>query len=275
MPELPEVETVIRILNKKVKGLTIRKATITYPNLIKTDISIPEFEKELEGRKIDNISRIAKHIIFELQELVLISHLRMEGKWFVYEAGTQYEQKHVEAVFELSDNKLLVYTDTRKFGTLHLQEKSKFRTQKPIQNVGPEPFDSSLNGQYLMDIMSGSNKHIKTVLLDQTKISGIGNIYADEILFEAKIHPEKRASSLKLRNYEDILNASKRILKRSIELGGSTIDSYQPEQGIDGKYQNELKVHLRKDKPCFECGRIIQKIKVNGRGTYFCGECQN
>ncbi|QHX36941.1 DNA-formamidopyrimidine glycosylase [Spiroplasma sp. BIUS-1] len=275
MPELPEVETVIRILNKKVKGLTIENVKITYPNLVKTDISISDFENKVKGRKIDNISRIAKHIIFELQEIVLISHLRMEGKWFVYDKGDVYDPKHVEAIFELSNNKMLIYNDTRKFGTLHLQDKNDFKNQNPIAKVGPEPFDNSINGQYLMDVMSKSNKHIKTVLLDQTKISGIGNIYADEILFDSKIHPEKRASSLSLKDFENILDSSKKILKKSIDLGGSTIDSYQPEQGIDGKFQNELKVHLRKAKPCFECGKIIEKIKVNGRGTYFCSQCQN
>ncbi|AUB31969.1 DNA-formamidopyrimidine glycosylase [Spiroplasma floricola] len=275
MPELPEVETVVRVLNSKVKGLTIQNVKITYPNLIKTDIKIGEFEEKLKGRKIDNISRIAKHIIFELQDLVLISHLRMEGKWFVYDKGTLYDTKHVEAIFELSDDKFMIYNDTRKFGTFHLQDKLTFRNEKPINKIGPEPFNSTLNGQYLMDIMSKSNKHIKTVLLDQTKISGIGNIYADEILFDSKIHPEKRASALGLKNYNDILKSSIKILNRSIELGGSTIDSYQPEQGIDGKFQRELKVHLRKSKPCFDCGRIIEKIKVNGRGTYFCPECQN
>ncbi|AGR42411.1 DNA-formamidopyrimidine glycosylase [Spiroplasma diminutum] len=275
MPELPEVETVVRTLNKKIKGLIIKNVKITYPNLLKTDISITDFENTLKDRKIDNISRIAKHIIFELQDLVLISHLRMEGKWFVYESGSLYDTKHVEAIFELNNNKLLVYSDTRKFGTFHLQEKNTFKSLKPINKVGPEPFDSSLNGQYLYDIMSKSNKHIKTILLDQTKISGIGNIYADEILFDSKIHPEKRASSLKISDYDQILKSSIKILKRSVELGGSTIDSYQPEQGIDGKFQNELKVHTRKGKPCYECGKIIEKIKVNGRGTYFCQKCQS
>ncbi|WP_339020614.1 DNA-formamidopyrimidine glycosylase [Spiroplasma endosymbiont of Atherix ibis] len=275
MPELPEVETVVRVLNSKVTGLTIENVKITYPNLIKTDISISEFEEKLKGRKIDNISRIAKHIIFELQDLVLISHLRMEGKWIVYDKGKIYDTKHVEAIFELSDNKLMIYSDTRKFGTFHLQDKLTFKNEKPINKIGPEPFDSTLNGQYLMDIMSKSNKYIKTVLLDQTKISGIGNIYADEILFDSKIHPEKRASSLNLKNYDDILKSLIKILNRSIELGGSTIDTYHPEQGIDGKFQRELKVHLRKSNPCFDCGRIIKKIKVNGRGTYFCPECQN
>ncbi|WP_339033897.1 DNA-formamidopyrimidine glycosylase [Spiroplasma endosymbiont of Cantharis rufa] len=274
MPELPEVETVVRTLNSKVKNLIIKKVKITYPNLIKTDISIEDLENKLMGRKIDNISRIAKHIIFELQDLVLISHLRMEGKWFVFDSNSVYDLKHVEAIFELTENKIMIYSDTRKFGTFHLQEKDTFKSQNPINKVGPEPFNSDLNGQYLRDIMSRSNKHIKTVLLDQTKISGIGNIYADEILFDSKIHPEKRASSLKLEDYERILESSKKILKRSIELGGSTIDTYQPEQGIDGKFQNELKVHTRKGKPCFDCGRVIEKIKVNGRGTYFCKECQ-
>ncbi|AGR41545.1 DNA-formamidopyrimidine glycosylase [Spiroplasma taiwanense] len=274
MPELPEVETVVRSLNKRIKGLTIKNVKITYPNLIKTNIEIKDFENILKERKIDNITRIAKHIIFHFQDKVLISHLRMEGKWFIYENLIFLNQKHIEAIFELSNNSFLVYHDTRKFGTFHLQNFDGYLQQNPINKVGPEPFQKDIDGQYFFNVMSKSSKYIKTVLLDQTKISGIGNIYADEILFHSKIHPESRALNLNLENYEKIFEASVKVLNRSIELGGSTIDTYQPEQGIDGKFQNELKVHTRKGKKCYDCKTIIDKIKVNGRGTYFCSNCQ-
>ncbi|AHB36700.1 DNA-formamidopyrimidine glycosylase [Spiroplasma apis] len=273
MPELPEVETVVRLLRQKVKGEKIVNAKILYPNLLKTDISLSAFEVDIKNRVIEDVSRIAKHIIFHLGDMVLISHLRMEGKWFIYDDEVNYN-KHLEAIFELESGKKMAYFDTRKFGTFHYQLKESYKELKPISNVGPEPFNPKVDANFLVKTIGKSNKFIKTALLDQTKLSGIGNIYADEILFKAKIHPLNRATSLKANNYEDILVASKEILTKAIELGGSTIDSYQMEDGIDGKFQNELKVHTRKNKPCYICGSTIEKIKVNGRGTYFCKVCQ-
>lgn len=275
MPELPEVEVVVRTLNKYVKNKIINKIDILYPKLFKTDMNIEIFKNQICGEKLENISRIAKHIIFEFSKEVLISHLRMEGKWFYCDNEVIVDNKHILAVMYFKDHTTLQYHDTRRFGTLHWQLKDSFKNLKPIISVGPEPFNESVNKEYLYKVMSKSSKHIKTILLDQTKISGIGNIYADEICFQAKIHPETKGKELEIDDYNKILIASKNILLKSISMGGTTIDSYQPEKGIDGKFQNELMVHTRAKKPCKICNTIIIKIKLNGRGTYFCPKCQN
>ncbi|AKU79411.1 DNA-formamidopyrimidine glycosylase [Spiroplasma turonicum] len=274
MPELPEVETVVNILKKSVIGKKIKSVSIFYNKLLKTNISIEEFRNRLKNRVIENISRIGKYIIFDLGNDVLISHLRMEGKWFFINDLSLINEKHIEAIFYFEDNYMLVYHDTRKFGTFNLETKESYLVVDPLKKLGPEPFNEVVDGNYIYNSMHKSNKFIKTVLLDQTKISGIGNIYADEILFDAGINPERKASSLSLKDYNLIYNSSKKILKRAIELGGSTISTYKAGHGISGKFQNELKVHLRKDQCCYNCNSKIIKKKVNGRGTYICLNCQ-
>ncbi|ASP27936.1 formamidopyrimidine-DNA glycosylase [Spiroplasma corruscae] len=274
MPELPEVETVVSILKKNVIGKIIKNISILYPNLIKTDILVDEFKNTLINKTILDITRIGKYIIFDLGDYVLISHLRMEGKWFYINDLSLVSEKHIEAIFSLDNGYYLIYDDTRKFGTFNLELKDEYKKINPIVKIGPEPFNEAVNGIYLFELMSKSNKYIKTILLDQTKISGIGNIYADEILFDAKIHPESKTNKLSLNAYNNIYESSKKILRRAIELGGSTISTYKAGHGISGKFQNELKVHLRKNEPCFVCKTNIIKIKVNGRGTYICSNCQ-
>ncbi|AXK51378.1 DNA-formamidopyrimidine glycosylase [Spiroplasma alleghenense] len=274
MPELPEVETVVRTLRKLVVGKKITSAKIIYPNLLKQPTNINQFETEITGQTINSIERIAKHIIFHFDNKVLISHLRMEGKWFYEEIGSQVNIKHQEAAFIIDDKMQLSYYDTRKFGTLHWQDVDNFRNSKPISTVGPEPFSELVTPNYLFNRINKSRKHIKTILLDQTIISGIGNIYADEILFDAKINPLKSGNELKLDDFEQIITSSRKILNKAVELGGTTIDSYQSAHGIDGKFQNYLKAHTRVGLPCLICGDTITKIKVNGRGTYYCQTCQ-
>ncbi|AHI54087.1 formamidopyrimidine-DNA glycosylase [Spiroplasma sabaudiense Ar-1343] len=274
MPELPEVETVVRTLRKLVLNKKITKAKIVYPNLLKQPTDTQQFESEITGQKILAIERIAKHIIFVFQNKVLISHLRMEGKWFFEPEGAQTNIKHQEAYFIFDDGMQLAYYDTRKFGTLHWQDIDNFREQKPLVTLGPEPFSELVTPNYLAKRINKSSKHIKTILLDQTIISGIGNIYDDEILFAAKIHPLKLGADISQIDFENIIDSSRDILAKSVEMGGTTIDSYQSAHGIDGKFQNFLKVHTRVNKPCLECQTLITKIKVNGRGTYFCPQCQ-
>ncbi|AKX33829.1 formamidopyrimidine-DNA glycosylase [Spiroplasma litorale] len=274
MPELPEVETVVSILNKNARNKKIVSIDVVYPKLIKTEISLEDFKKRVSNKIINEVNRIGKYIIFDIGVDVLISHLRMEGKWYYINNLELINQKHIELIFYLDNDYMLVYHDTRKFGTINLEEKQFYKFKEPIKKLGPEPFVKEVNGLYFSNAMSKSNKYIKTVLLDQTKISGIGNIYADEILFDSKIHPENKANNLSIDNYICIYNSSKKILKRAIELGGSTISTYKAGHGISGKFQNELKVHLRKGENCFNCSNKIFKIKVNGRGTYYCEYCQ-
>lgn len=275
MPELPEVETVIRILRDKIEGLTIIKAKINLAKLLKSSGTINAFETDITGRTIETIKRIGKNIIFNLDDKVLISHLRMTGRWYVYKNSEIHDPKHDLAYFELSNKTILVFNDSRRFGTFHYQNKSEYEHINPIVKVGPEPLNDAVDGEYLFNKMSKSNRYIKTLLLDQTIVSGIGNIYADEILFLSNISPLKKGSDILLDDYQKIAKNSQKILNHAIKLGGSTIDSYYPEQGVSGQFQTKLQVHTRAGKKCYVCQTKINKIKVNGRGTYYCKTCQN
>ncbi|ARU91188.1 formamidopyrimidine-DNA glycosylase [Spiroplasma clarkii] len=274
MPELPEVETVVRILRTKILGEQILDVKVYLNKFIKGNIDIPEFRKDIVGRTIAGIERIGKNIIFELQDKVLISHLRMTGKWFVFNKANFFESPHHLAVFTLSHDKILAFHDVRKFGTFHYQDQETYKTIDPINKVALEPLDSKVNGEYLQAKMQKSARHIKTLLLDQTLVAGIGNIYADEILFASKINPLKLGNQLDLSEYTQIAQNATLILKKAIEYGGTTINSYQSEQGVDGRFQRELQVHTRAGQNCYLCGSKIVKIKVNGRGTYYCPKCQ-
>jgi len=275
MPELPEVETVVRILRDKIEGLTITKTKINLEKLLKSSGTINAFETDITGRTIETIERIGKNIIFNLDDKVLISHLRMTGRWYVYKNNEIHDTKHDLAYFELSNKTTLVFNDSRRFGTFHYQNKSEYEYINPIVKVGPEPLNDLIDGEYLFNKMSKSNRYIKTLLLDQTIVSGIGNIYADEILFSSNINPLKKGSDVSPDDYQKIAKNSQKILNQAIKLGGSTIDSYYPEQGVSGQFQTKLQVHTRVGKKCFVCQTKINKIKVNGRGTYYCKTCQN
>lgn len=274
MPELPEVETVVRALQKKIKGQTIEDVKIYLNKFLKDDLTPTEFRADIVGRKIDEVLRIGKNIIFELQDKVLISHLRMTGKWFVYAKNNFIDSVHNLAVFTLSNETILVFNDARKFGTFHYQPKTDYLEMNPIKKVALEPLNKKVDGAYLAQRMQGSSRHIKTLLLDQTLVAGIGNIYADEILFAAKVNPLVLGKNVTLSQYETITLEARRILTTAISFGGTTINSYQSEHGVDGRYQNELKVHTRVGQTCYDCGATIIKIRVNGRGTYYCPNCQ-
>jgi len=177
-------------------------------------------------------------------------------------------------IFELDDNTELRYKDTRKFGRMHLIKKDELDNCKALVNVGLEPFAENLTSDYLLEKYKTKKLPIKTVLLDQTIISGLGNIYADEVLYASKIHPLRNALDLNEKECERIIESSKRIILKAIEEGGTTIKSYTSSLGVIGNYQNYLKVHTKENALCEVCHEKIQKIKVGGRSTYFCKNCQ-
>lgn len=270
MPELPEVETVKNGLIKKVKGRKIIDCFVFWEGII----AIPDkdlFIKQIQYQTINNITRRGKFIIFELTNYYLISHLRMEGKYFITETDKPYA-KHDHIIFTLDNNQQLRYNDTRKFGKMFLVGKDKLDTT-PIQKLGLEPWDKNLTTSYLKEKLN-KRKAIKTLLLDQTIIAGIGNIYADEILFQSRIYPEKNGVNLTNKDLSNIIKYTKEILEKSIEKGGTTIHTYTSVDGITGRFQQELLVHGKEQKPCPICHTKIIKIFVNGRGTYYCPKCQ-
>ncbi len=270
MPELPEVETVRKMLYDNLKNNTIQDINIIYPKIIEYP-SVEEFSLKIKNQKINNILRKGKWLIFELDNNYLLSHLRMEGKYSIYE-GDYNLNKHQHVVFKLKD-KDLVYQDTRKFGRMHLIEKDELNTYHKLIELGKEPWDKDLDIEYLKDKYKNKNIPIKTTLLDQNIITGIGNIYADEILFLSNINPLTKPKDLKDKDLELIIDNTKKVLEKAIKLGGTTIRTFSVDN-IHGKFQNELYVHGRKDESCLICKSAILKIKVNGRGTYYCPKCQ-
>ena len=268
MPELPEVETVKKALIKEVKGKKILSASIYWDNIIAYP-SVKKFEKQIQNQIIHDIKRRGKWLIFELDSYYLLSHLRMEGKYYIRK-NTDPKEKHQHVIFHFSDNTDLRYNDTRKFGKMYLIKKEDAFNQKPLNELGLEPWDKNLTKEYLKQKFH--KKPIKTELLDQTIIVGIGNIYADEILFLSKINPKTIASDLKEQDLQNIIDFTKKVLEKAIKKGGTTIKSYESSEGVHGKFQTDLLVHTKKECPI--CHSKITKINVGGRGTYYCEKCQ-
>lgn len=272
MPELPEVETVVRGLRSKVVGRIIKKVNIYYENIIEYP-DVCSFQEKIKNQKINEINRYGKWIIFVLDRYYLLSHLRMEGKYFLKPKGSTLE-KHEHVSFVLDNDMELRYMDVRKFGKMQLIEKENINKIGPFLEMGLEPWDKKLNTLYLKEKFLRKKLPIKSCLLDQRIIVGIGNIYADEILFLSKINPLKEANSLSLEELERIIDNTKLVLEKAIEKGGTTIRSYTSLNGIHGLFQQELYVHSKEGQKCLICGSDILKIKVGGRGTYYCPKCQ-
>lgn len=272
MPELPEVETVKETLKLKILNKKINNIKVYYKDIIE-NISVDDFICKLKNEKFNDIHRRGKWLIFELDHYYLLSHLRMEGKYNIKKIG-EYQNKHEHVIFELSDNSELRYMDTRKFGKMHLIEKDKLYKLLPLSELGYEPWDENLDKFYLFNKFKNKKTAIKTCLLDQTIIAGIGNIYADEILYLCKLNPKKRACDLKEKDLENIIKYTRIVLEQAIKMGGTTIRSYTSSEGVHGRFQQNLKVHNNKGQKCENCGTLVDKITVNGRGTFYCPKCQ-
>lgn len=271
MPELPEVETVKNILKIDIIGKKILDIKINYNKIIK-NVSEEEFRNSLINQSFIDITRHGKYLIIELDDYYLISHLRMEGKYFLMH--DEEISKHDHIIFYFKDSNLR-YNDTRKFGTMHLYKKSEYKYAdlfklEPLNKVGLDPFNIDVNDLY--ESIKASNRPIKSVLLDQEIISGLGNIYVDEVLFMGGIHPNTISNHLNKDDVKLLLDSAITVLNKAISLGGTTIHSFQSSHGITGRFQNELLVHTKD--VCPKCNNKISKIRVGGRGTYYCENCQ-
>jgi formamidopyrimidine-DNA glycosylase len=271
MPELPEVETVKEVLKKKILNKIIKDVKVYWANIIEYP-SKDEFISKIKGQTIKDINRRGKWLMFELDNYYLFCHLRMEGKFYLKNHNDTLE-KHEHIVFDLDDIELR-YKDTRKFGKMLLISKQDVKECKPLKDLGLEPFDDQLTTTYLKNKFKNKTLSIKSLLLDQSIIAGIGNIYADEILFASHIKPSKIGNKLSIKELQDIIDNTKIILKNAIKKGGTTIRTYTSSLGVTGEYQHDLFVHQRKGKECKICGNIIKKTTVGTRGTYYCSKCQ-
>lgn len=277
MPEGPEVENVIRWLRKEIQNQAIRKVSILYPKLLQNE-SVESFETKLVGEHFRSFKRLGKYLIFELDHYDLIGHLRMEGKFLLIPDETTLNDldekivRHIHARFWLEDGRILVYQDVRKFGRLALYSKIEdWWTLPSFLHVGKDVLDPTLTAQELYQKGSRKKRNIKAFLLDQSILAGIGNIYADEILFESQISPHTLTCDLTLAQYERLLNAARHILQEAMAYGGTTIRTFSY-GGHSGGYQNKLRIHEQKECPI--CHTPLKREVVTGRGTWACPKCQ-
>ena len=282
MPELPEVETIKRELEKAVLGKKITEVCIHNPKVIRQP-SVEKFKKGLEGATIKNILRKAKMLILELSNgKSLLVHLKMTGQLILRPKALSINPKRGEGLiypgsgktsrvsFNFSDGEILDFNDRRLFAELRLMD--DWRDSKFIQALGPEPFDITV-GQF-KEMLSKKKTKIKPLLMDQTFISGVGNLYAAEVLFRARIHPERPAVSLSEKEKEILFKEIRDTLDEAIKYKGSSVDQYVQLTGQPGDYVKYHKVYDREGKACLNCREPIKRIALGGRGTYFCPRCQ-
>lgn len=273
MPELPEVETVRRTLEQLVLQKEIKNVTVTWPKIIKKPAEVEQFKDALVGQVMESIGRRGKFLIIYTSDFALVSHLRMEGRYGLYEPNEEID-KHTHVIFSFTDGTQLRYRDVRKFGTMHLFKKGEEFNQLPLSQLGPEPFSNEFTVKRMKQMLSKTNRSIKTVLLDQKLVVGLGNIYVDEALFKSGIHPERSANSLSHKEMVRLHHEIVQTLNEAVEKGGSTIRSYVNSQGQIGMFQLELFVYGRKGEECKTCSSELERIVVGGRGTVFCPKCQ-
>jgi len=290
MPELPEVETIVRDLNKEVLSRTFLDVWSDFKKIVKKPKQFEEFKKEIRGKKILDIRRRAKNILFDLsQNKVLLIHQKLtghlllgkwqqkNGKWLSQISGPLSEDKmnkFLHLFFFLNDGRQLALSDLRKFAKVELWDRDKLEISDEMKNLGPEPLEKNFTFEKFKETLQQAQGKIKQVLMDQTVIAGIGNIYSDEILWQAKIHPFQDISKLSEEELEKIYQAMKEILKKAIDAKGESISDFRRISGEKGGFDPLRKVYRREGEKCPRCGTIIKRIKIGGRSVHFCPKCQ-
>lgn len=277
MPELPEVEHVVRALRRAVVGRTIIASEIKLPKLISPS-STSSFKRRIKNSSITGVTRRGKFILIECQNpdrkggLALIVHLRMTGK-FLYLTADDELPKHSHAIFYLDNDRRLVFRDQRQFGIMRLVSQTDLQSTKGIAELAPEPFGDDFHLDYLKTVLSRSKRSLKTLLLDQTKVLGLGNIYAAEALFRAGINPFKPASQLSSRRVPRLHEAIKEVLEFAVlHIRGG----FNLEEGFSygEAFERFWQVYEREGEPCIKCSTRIKRATQGGRSTYWCPKCQ-
>ncbi len=264
MPELPEVETIVRALRKPLVGRSFSKVTVLWPNSIKT--CVKTLKSELPGKKIQSIERRGKYLRFNLSDNhTLFLHLKMSGDLLVA-SKNDASDPYARTIFSFKDGNELRFRDTRKFGSVHLVK----NVNKVIGNLGPEPLDKSLTAQSFIELFQNRRGTLKPLLLDQTFIAGLGNIYVDESCFLSKIRPTKKVERIKPKELMTLYKAIQKVLTKAIKHNGSSFDSVYR----GGNFQNHFAVYGRTNEPCIKCKSLIKRVILGGRSTHFCPNCQ-
>ena len=288
MPELPEVEVVKKSLNKKIQNLVIEKVKIIDKNL-RYEVNKHELLKVI-GRRIIKIDRRSKFLIFKMNKNInLLFHLGMTGKFFFinrkkkkfktsfyYSLNDIKDKKHDRIIFFFHKNQKLIYNDIRKFGFVKLYNHDDLYSSFHIKNLGPEPLENKFNKDYFKKYIIGRDRKIKDILMDQKCVSGLGNIYVNEVLFLSGVSPIKKVNKLKEFEIHKLVKNIKKILKSSIKLGGSSIKDFYSGDGKKGAFQQHFKIYGRQDEKCSntDCNKNVSRIIISNRASFFCKRCQ-
>lgn len=289
MPELPEVETTVRGLRKKVLNRIFVDVWTDWQKTIKKPEDFNDFKKLLKGKKIKKIWRRAKNIIFDLSnEYSLLIHQKLtghllygfwkrkNGNWLAQNNEFLKEKVNtfIHLIFFLDNGKMLALSDLRKFAKVELWETKELLNSKEFRNLGPEPLDKSFSFEKFKQILKNKKGKIKQALMNQEVIAGIGNIYSDEALWRAKIHPFKDVSRLKDKELKNLYQTIQEVLKKGIELQGESISDYRDIEGKRGRFDQFRKIYRREGEKCSRCGTTIKRLKINSRSAHFCPQCQ-
>jgi formamidopyrimidine-DNA glycosylase len=270
MPELPEVETIRRHLAPHLEGRTLRALEVLDDRWSRPLAGV-ELAAAVEGRRVERLARRGKYLVWELEgDAYLLQHLRMTGTLLLDPAGAPPYTR----VWIRLDGHDLAYTDPRRFGTGELALGDDALAGFFAARLGVEPFDETFTGAYLHALAKTSRAPVKAFLLDQKRVAGVGNIYADEALFRARIHPLRPANRLSRAQSEALRDAVVASLAAGIEAKGASIDDFRDPYGVAGTFQDQFLVHLRAGQPCSNCGAPVRKLRAAGRGTYACESCQ-
>ena len=264
MPELPEVEIITNELREQLTGDKIINYDVRWYKTLKIETALP-----LIGREINRFSRQGKYIIFHLDKGLLIAHLRMTGK-FVITGENKYSQDHLRVLFQLASNRCLLFYDIRKFARIYFTD----NVQTVIKNIGIDLLSNNFTKVKFEKVLRKSRVKIKSFLMNQKYFAGLGNIYTDESLFAAGLHPETYQYNLSSEEITVLYKAIRKTIKKSIRNMGTSISDYRNTNNFVGNNQYYLQVYGRENKPCFICGQIIKRIRINNRSTYFCPNCQ-
>lgn len=273
MPELPEVETIKNTLAPLICGDTVIKAHILHPDVIKYP-DTAAFAQNIEDQKITSLGRRGKYLLFFFEQGgQMVVHLRMTGR-MLFAQPEEPLLKHTHVIFDLTSGAQLRFSDTRRFGCLWLLGPDETDCYTGMGKLGPEPFSADFNTAYLKGVLGKRKVNIKQGLLDQKMVAGLGNIYVDESLFAAAIAPTRPAASLTDREWKELTAAIVCVLQESIKHNGTTFSDYLDGRGQKGDNISYLKVYKREGQSCFRCGNPIHRIKVAGRSSFFCSQCQ-
>lgn len=273
MPELPEVETVCRGLQQSIKGAIIDQVTLRRKN-IRTAIPAG-FAQQNAGARIVSIKRRAKYILIQLDNAhILLIHLGMSGRIKVLNNLPKQLDKHDHVLWHLQDGRMVIYNDPRRFGVVTICKNKDIMNHPLLKGLGVEPLEAAFSAAYLLEQCKRRKQSIKPLLMDQKIVVGVGNIYASEALFDARISPERPANTLTLSDCKRVIESVRKVLNAAIKSGGSTLRNYQNSAGEEGYFQHKFQIYNRHKEACFICKQPIMRIMQAGRATYFCKKCQ-